>query len=809
MARLTDPYKLLGATIDGKYTIEAVVDRGGYGLVYRAMHEILREPVALKFFTGLAQAPASHRDMLLDRFAREGKLMMQLSTRSANIVQARDIGALTVEDGTWMPYLVLEWLEGRSLEQLLYGLESPERGVARPLVDVFRMMDGVARALAMAHASGIAHRDIKPGNFFVLGADLRPGTVLKLLDFGIAKVMPSDVAQTQGNDTQFTPKYGAPEQFDRVHGATGPWTDVYGFALVVIEAMRGGPRVFSQRDFMAVAIASQDPVKRPTPRGLGLEVSDAVEAVFLRALAVKVADRYENLAAFWNSLAAALGLREHVPVSDARLPVAMSGEERSMVVLRDRGADASRSQPALSLAHLSNASVLPPTGPIPLAEPAGAETRPDPDVARSGPRRVDEDGDPGGSGRALQALAEAGSGKRVLVAPGGSGVRVADSARRLVASESSGVRGDADVEEVVTSAGRSRVDRSGREALLESAPPAPGGRGRVLAGVAGVGLCAAIAFAALRSGPAPSLPPPTEKLAAPEPPPAVEGTAVPPPSPCPADMAMIPGGKFFMGSDNVDLPALRSARPAHQVELPNFCMDLTEVTVAAYTECSLSGECKRGFRDAFWPQGSTPKKQWDEARAAYSPLCNESQPGREQHPINCVTWEQADKYCRWKGKRLPTEAEWEFAARGSDGRTYPWGDEPPDQTRLNGCGLECASWRANAGLPKTPLLYEVDDGFPGTSPVGSAPAGKTQAGLLDMVGNVFEWTADDFRRYPGAPEDTPVTPGKVMRGGAFNSYQAQHAEPALRFGQDPAAHVHALGFRCARATLSGPGADAK
>jgi hypothetical protein len=309
MARLTDPYKLLGATIDGKYTIEAVVDRGGYGLVYRAMHEILREPVALKFFTGLAQAPASHRDMLLDRFAREGKLMMQLSTRSANIVQARDIGALTVEDGTWMPYLVLEWLEGRSLEQLLYGLESPERGVARPLVDVFRMMDGVARALAMAHASGIAHRDIKPGNFFVLGADLRPGTVLKLLDFGIAKVMPSDVAQTQGNDTQFTPKYGAPEQFDRVHGATGPWTDVYGFALVVIEAMRGGPRVFSQRDFMAVAIASQDPVKRPTPRGLGLEVSDAVEAVFLRALAVKVADRYENLAAFWNSLAAARGCR--------------------------------------------------------------------------------------------------------------------------------------------------------------------------------------------------------------------------------------------------------------------------------------------------------------------------------------------------------------------------------------------------------------------------------------------------------------------------------------------------------------------
>jgi serine/threonine protein kinase len=196
-APVTDPYKLVGMRVADKYTIEAVIDRGGYGLVYRAFHEILGVPVALKFYTGLAQAPVDKQNELLDRFAQEGGLLSSLSTRSASIVQARDIGKL-VDRGRGDD--AVSWCSSgsrESLEKILLHKESPARGKTRETgMRAFELLDGVARALAIAHAGGVAHRDIKPGNFFALGQDLQPGVVVKLLDFGIAKVMPSDLSLT-------------------------------------------------------------------------------------------------------------------------------------------------------------------------------------------------------------------------------------------------------------------------------------------------------------------------------------------------------------------------------------------------------------------------------------------------------------------------------------------------------------------------------------------------------------------------------------------------------------------------------------
>lgn len=731
MSALTDPYKLVGARIADKYTIEAVIDRGGYGLVYRAFHEMLGVPVALKFFTGLAQADPDQRDELLDRFAQEGALLSSLSTRSASIVQNRDMGTLTTEDGTWMPFLVLEWLDGNSLERLLHASDSPARGRTHAWLDAFYLLDGVARALAIAHAAGVAHRDIKPGNFFVLGDDLQPGAIIKLLDFGIAKVMPEDMGQTRGTTSEFTPMYGAPEQFDRIHGATGPWTDVFGFALVMLELVRGGERVFNHREFLTLATICQDPVRRPTPRQLGIETSDAVEAVFQRAVAVKVADRFEHMAAFWNALGAALEVRDFIPVvADGRGVALAVNDARAGASLRGR-ADVSLRAPA--------------------ASGSGRE--------RGGP----------------------------TTGPGGSGARLA----ALPPSPSTSLGEAADI---FTKA----------EPQLPPLPSSPANRRLpLLIGVtAAMVTCAAVVgFALLRTDPV--VPPPTVDAAKTSEPVAAPTPEVVPPVRCPEGMAFIPGGKFFMGSDNVDSPALKTARPAHQAEVADFCMDIHEVSVRDHAACSDTGTCKRAFRDSFWPQGKTDKKTWEDGRAAHSPLCNEGNPDRLDHPVNCVTWAQADAFCRAQGKRLPSEPEWEFAARGSDGRVYPWGDEVPDPKRLNGCGHECVAWRAALKLPPAPALYEADDGFPGTAPVGSFPAGKTQAGLLDMVGNVFEWTADDFKPYPNAPADAPPAPenAKVMRGGAFNSSFAEHAEPALRFPQDATAHVHALGFRCARAPL--------
>jgi len=716
---VVDPYQLVGKLIADKYTIEAVIDRGGYGLVYRAFHEALRVPVALKFFTGLAQTDAAQAELLLENFAQEGALLTALSTRSANIVQARDMGSLTTEDGTRLPFLVLEWLEGSSLERLLHGKDSPEKGKARDWRAAFELLDGVARALAMAHAGGVAHRDIKPGNFFVLGPDLRPGVVLKLLDFGIAKVMPTDLSLTGAAGSDFTPKYGAPEQFDRRHGATGPWTDVFGFALVMLELLRGGVRVFPQKDFVSLALACQDPARRPTPRALGIPTSDAVEAVFARALAISVSERHEHMAAFWSALAAALEVPDFRPVSAEPWGLAVGGEGRAGTSVRARVADVSLRAPGT-----------------------------------------------GGAG--------GGVGDGGVVAPATLGPRPAAAGPEVLTNLSPGT---------AVAPRRSPALAIGLTAVL-------------VVGAAGL----AFAFGARRAAPV------AEPQPAAPPAPAPEVAAAPRPAPrCPEGMALISGGKFFMGSDNVDDRALASARPAHQVEVADFCLDIHEVTVAEHEACSSLGECKRAFRDSLWPQGSMTRKAWEEARAAYSPLCNAGQPGRERHPVNCVTWEQAAAFCARAGKRLPGEAEWEFAARGSDGRAYPWGDAAPDARHLNGCGQECAAWRAGAGLAEGAVLYASDDGYPGTAPIGSFPAGKTQAGLLDMVGNVFEWTADDFKPYPGAPAGTPAPAGmKVIRGGAFNSAQAEHAEPALRFPQDATAHVHAVGFRCA-ATPAPPG----
>lgn len=270
-----------------------------------------------------------------------------------------------------------------------------------------------------------------------------------------------------------------------------------------------------------------------------------------------------------------------------------------------------------------------------------------------------------------------------------------------------------------------------------------------------------------------------------------------PVTPCPLGMALVTGGKFFMGTD-ADDPVLASARPAHPAEVESFCIDLREVTLRQYRECSTKGECKRAFRESEWPRGSTDEASWRAQTSAHSELCNETRDDREEHPVNCVDWKQAQAFCEWRGATLPSEAQWEFAARGSDGRIYSWGDAKPSPAHMNGSGPEYIAWRASKGLPAHAALYDTDDGFVGTAPVGSTPEGRTQDGLLDMAGNVFEWTADEFRPYAADDDAAPVEKGRrVIRGGAFNSFQPQFADPALRFPQAEQAHTHGIGFRCA------------
>jgi formylglycine-generating enzyme required for sulfatase activity len=176
-------------------------------------------------------------------------------------------------------------------------------------------------------------------------------------------------------------------------------------------------------------------------------------------------------------------------------------------------------------------------------------------------------------------------------------------------------------------------------------------------------------------------------------------------------MISIPAGCTIVGSPHTDEFTTALAAPARRVCLDAFYIDRSEVTIAEYRLCVSSGACAEVARR--YPEADRP----------------------DDHPIDGVTWDQAAAYCRWAGKRLPTEAEWERAARGpiADGRRWPWGSVPPRCDQAVGPGREV--WR---DCPERP------HNFPHTSPVCSHPNGNTAEGLCDVVGNVAEWVSDWF-----------------------------------------------------------------
>jgi formylglycine-generating enzyme required for sulfatase activity len=193
-------------------------------------------------------------------------------------------------------------------------------------------------------------------------------------------------------------------------------------------------------------------------------------------------------------------------------------------------------------------------------------------------------------------------------------------------------------------------------------------------------------------------------------------------------------------------------------------------------------------------------------RKAFDPLCNAREPAeRGNHPINCIDWEMADAFCKAAAPsgRLHTEAEWEYATRGPDGRRFPWGDDWPDAKRLNACDAECMAWGKKNHVEER-AMYESSDGFATTSPVGSFPAGASPFGLEDVVGNVWEWTADWYAPYTAAMQTAPHGPdaevdgkGRVIRGGAWNGAYPAWVRPTFRYHDEPGKQSYGIGFRCA------------
>jgi formylglycine-generating enzyme required for sulfatase activity/serine/threonine protein kinase len=261
---------------------------------------------------------------------------------------------------------------------------------------------------------------------------------------------------------------------------------------------------------------------------------------------------------------------------------------------------------------------------------------------------------------------------------------------------------------------------------------------------------------------------------------------------CPAGMVHVSGGAFTMGDDG----GFPDERPAHTVTLAPYCLDQHEVTVASFAACVARGGCPVAP-----PRNEGPALS-DHERRALDPLCNAHDPvARASHPMNCVDWSMASAYCRAVGARLPTEAEWEHAARGPEGSRYPWGNDDPGPDRLNACGKECSDWGRRNRL-ELGAMYPHEDGWAATSPVGSFREGRSRFGVDDAAGNVAEWVADRFGPYEGQPQTNPRGhvdgAERVVRGGAWSTGFASWVRATFRDRATVETRGHSIGFRCAR-----------
>jgi formylglycine-generating enzyme required for sulfatase activity len=180
--------------------------------------------------------------------------------------------------------------------------------------------------------------------------------------------------------------------------------------------------------------------------------------------------------------------------------------------------------------------------------------------------------------------------------------------------------------------------------------------------------------------------------------------------------------------------------------------------------------------------------------------------------MNCVTYGEAEAYCAWRGGRLPSEAEWELAAVGSPRRAFPWGSAAPGPVLVNACGVECKNWHTTLGLQPVfeSQMYDGNDGYAGTAPVGSFPEGATPEGVLDLLGNVAEWTSGRVDVYDGdqAGQEGAVA-SHVVRGGAFSSGQEALAAPVLQQYLSGEARDRSVGFRCVFSATNAGGSVAK
>ncbi len=863
-----DPFQLCGTTIEDKYRVESVVGTGGFGVVYRGVHTGFDEPIAVKCLKLPSELEQEQQTKLLARLQEEGRVLHRLSKLSSGIVQALDVGAITTTKGQWVPYLVLEWLEGETLADWLKGRR--ERGEGPLTVpEAIKLLAPAARALDVAHGQNVAHRDIKPENLYL--TEVNGQQSLKVLDFGIAKVLAQHTrftaapAATQKGAAAFTPCYGAPEQFNKKRGATGPWTDVFALALILVELVVG-ERALDGDDATQLYIAAADPASRPTLRYHGVETSDDVEEVLRQALAVEPTDRFTDAGAFWNALVPAVGTASSPESASLDLSEtgdfvtrhglglaaeALSQVDRELAVRADQtpadaepktepadvvssaadgnttaqGARATTTKPSVAVAVDQTSDSAVSTSPTAI-EVAGLDSE--------RPAAATDEGQPA-------ATADSPSGRSgVAVQPDGSTVPsagiIGQRPRGQVDGEAAIGSGDGD-------------SRGSSSSLTDTGSPLSTGGQRFSGWWMKLLALAALVGAVLlwwqlkkEQQEIETTPPDGTAGTGGQPTPVSpfdigpdtthpkhsRGGAAPAPSIRTAKttstrgqggMAGVggvaaAGGAGGLGDAGLDgggtdaadadssVPAIVFHVPRDMVYVPGttggdagratrgFVIDRTEVSTKAYLKCVLSGHCERATLVVLPSEvakalgldlGDAGPKALMKLAQAWEKRCNVVR-NELDHPINCVNHASAAAYCRYRGRRLPTSAEWTRAAAGPAGFRYPWGGQAPT------CDHSCYGKNGSCIAGSTQVA---------TCPLKSHKKDRTPGGVLNLAGNVSEWVANTIAA--AQPDDTPKG---VIRGGSF-FHEAGHLSTTARAAVPTDTAFVTIGFRCAKSVPQG------
>ena len=794
--------RLVGTRL-GKYNVVGMIGRGGMADVYKAHQESLDRFVAIKVLPALLARDTDLRA----RFHREARAIAALS--HPNIVSIFDFG----EQGD-IVYLVMDCVDGGTLKERM--------GQPMPLDGAVDIAVQVGQALAYAHQQGIVHRDVKPTNV-LMTKDGRP----LLADFGLARLMETSAEFTRIGQGMGTPAYMAPEQALGLN--VDARADIYSLTVVLFEMLTGKLPHYGSKGGDVVRQRLTAPP--PSVRSLRRDLPREVDRVLRKAMAKEPVDRYQTVGEFLQDLQAAVQPRRSILWRVAVLLVFVAltvggggmaysrrwpGPFWDWVISVITPMPTATVEPSPTLTCTATLTFTPtPTDtpmvtlaqtntPMPTATPTSTETPTSTPTATHTPTSTPTATStptltptdtltftptpttPGpaftivgvGTGpcSGFREVFDIGVGplygcfKYALMQPG------------LTWSWGFYLSGDQKLGELETWT----LNEGGQ--TYRYYQPTFG----FAAGEWEFRACLESQLCQSKKFWVGVTPPPTfTETLTPTPAgsrlPTATFTVMPTPSDTPTPtstprmppgMVWIPGGTFLMGSSDENLvkvkdscqhpsfqwpcPDFKEEQPQREVWVAGFWMDHNEVTNRQF----------ESFVKATGYQTDADKRDdahnWRYYYAA----------GKENHPVAAVSWNDASAYCQWQGKRLPTEAEWEKAARGTDGRLWPWGD----------------SWDAAR-------LNSIESGIKGTEAVGvrGGELGQSPHGLNDMAGNVWEWTADWWGWYenPHRPPDNNLGWGKVIRGGSWLK-QGHETRTTSRAHADPGGYSGDIGFRCAK-----------